>query len=55
MRTESKKKNKAEELEVIKSVNGIEQPNSVQPEVNPFGESSAFEIAPGMTVAQIQA
>lgn len=54
MRTESKKK-KAEELEVMKSVNGIEQPNSVQPEVNPFGESSAFEIAPGMTVEQIQA
>ena len=54
MRTESKK-NKAEELEVMKSVNGIEQLNSVQPEVNPFGESSAFEIAPGMTVEQIQA
>ena len=55
MRTESKKKNEAEELEVMKSVNGIEQTNSVQPEVNPFGESSAFEIAPGMTVEQIQA
>ena len=55
MRTESKKNKKAEELEVMKSVNGIEQPNSVQPEVNPFGESSVFEIAPGMTVEQIQA
>lgn len=55
MRTESKKNKKAEELEVMKSVNGIEQPNSVQPEVNPFGESSVFEIEPGMTVEQIQA
>lgn len=54
MRTESKK-NKMEELEVMKSVNGIEQPNIVRPDVNPFGESSVFEIAPGMTVEQIQA
>ena len=51
MRTESKK----EEMNVMQSVNGVEQPNSVQPEVNPFGESQAFEIAPGMTVEQIQA
>ena len=42
-------------MEVVQSVAGVEQPNSVQPEVNPFGESSAFEIAPGMTVEQIQA
>lgn len=51
MRTESKK----EEMNVMQSVKGVEQPNSVQPEVNPFGESQAFEIAPGMTVEQIQA
>ena len=54
MRTESKKKQN-EEMNVMQSVAGVEQPNSVQPEVNPFGESSAFEIAPGMTVEQIQA
>lgn len=52
MKTESEKNR---ELEVIKSLNGIERSNSVQPEVNPFGESQAFEIAPGMTVEQIQA
>ena len=54
MRTESKKKQN-EEMNVMQSVAGVEQPNSVQPEVNPFGESSVFEIAPGMTVEQIQA
>ena len=52
MKPESEKNR---ELEVIKSLNGIEQPSNVQPEVNPFGESQAFEIAPGMTVEQIQA
>lgn len=52
MRTESVKK---EEMNVMKSVNGVEQPSSVHPELNPFGESTAFEIAPGMTVEQIQA
>lgn len=52
MKTESEKNR---ELEIIKSLNGIERSNSVQPEVNPFGESQAFEIAPGMTVEQIQA
>ena len=51
MRTESKK----EEMNVMQSLKGVEQPSSVQPEVNPFGESQAFEIAPGMTVEQIQA
>ena len=52
MKTESVKNR---ELEIIKSLNGIERSNSVQPDVNPFGESQAFEIAPGMTVEQIQA
>lgn len=52
MKTESEKNR---ELEVVKSLNGIERTNSVQPEVNPFGESSSFEIAPGMTSEQIQA
>ena len=52
MKTESEKNR---ELEIIKSLNGIERSNSVQPDVNPFGESQAFEIAPGMTVEQIQA
>ena len=42
-------------MEVMQSVAGVEQPNTIQNEVNPFGESSAFEIAPGMTVEQIQA
>ena len=42
-------------MEVMQSVAGVEQPTTIQNEVNPFGESSAFEIAPGMTVEQIQA
>ena len=53
MRTESKM-NK-EELNVIQSVQGVEQPKGVQPELNPFTESAAYEIAPGMTAQQIQA
>lgn len=53
MRTESKQ-NK-EELNVVQSVQGIEQPVSAQPEVNPFTESAAYEIAPGMTAQEIQA
>ena len=54
MRTESKKKQETG-MEVMQSVAGVEQPTTIQNEVNPFGESSAFEIAPGMTVEQIQA
>lgn len=53
MRTESKK-NK-EELNVVQSVQGFEQPKGVQPELNPFTESAAYEIAPGMTAQEIQA
>lgn len=53
MRTESKQ-NK-EELNVVQSVQGIEQPVIAQPEVNPFAESASYEIAPGMTAQQIQA
>lgn len=53
MRTESKQ-NK-EELNVVQSVQGIEQPVSAQPEVNPFADSAAYEIAPGMTSQEIQA
>lgn len=53
MRTESKQ-NK-EELNVVHSVQGVEQPKGVQQELNPFTESAAYEIAPGMTAQQIQA
>jgi hypothetical protein len=53
MTTESKQ-NK-EELNVVQSVQGIEQPVGEQPEVNPFTDSAAYEIAPGMTAQQIQA
>lgn len=53
MRTESKQ-NK-EELNVVQSVQGVEQPKGVQQELNPFTESAAYEIAPGMTAQQIQA
>lgn len=53
MRTESKK-NK-EEFNVVQSVQGVEQPKGVQHELNPFNESAAYEIAPGMTAQEIQA